>query len=87
MKAASYETLSNLAYKMKTEILEQGSLIFKPTDTADCLFIIQEGLVEIITTMDNGTEFIIETIGRGVALNFRSFLLEDTLNLTARCHN
>lgn len=40
MKAASYETLSNLAYKMKPEILEQGSLIFKPTDTADCLFII-----------------------------------------------
>lgn len=37
--------------------------------------------------MDNGTEFIIETIGKGVALNFRSFLLEDTLNLTARCHN
>ena len=36
--------------------------------------------------MDNGTEFIIETAGRGVVVNFRSFLLEDTLNLTARCH-
>ena len=36
--------------------------------------------------MDNGTEFIIETVGRGVVVNFRSFLLEDTLNLTARCH-
>ena len=36
--------------------------------------------------MDNGTEFIIETVGRGVAFNYRTFLLEDTLNLTARCH-
>ena len=36
--------------------------------------------------MDNGTEFIIETVGRGVALNPKTFLLEDELHLTARCH-
>ena len=71
---------------MKAEVLEKGALIFKPDDTSQCLFIIQDGLVELITTMDNGTEFIIETIGRGVALNSRTFLLEDKLQLTARCH-
>ena len=36
--------------------------------------------------MDNGTEFIIETVGRGVALNFRTFITEDELHLTARCY-
>ena len=36
--------------------------------------------------MDNGTEFVVETIGRGVAINSRTFLTEDTLHLTARCY-
>ena len=40
MKAAQYETISNLAFKMKTEVLESGSLIFKPGDESDCLFIV-----------------------------------------------
>ena len=71
---------------MKAEVLEKGAVIFKPEDISKCLFIIQDGLVELITTMDNGTEFIIETVGRGVALNPKTFLLEDELHLTARCH-
>lgn len=70
---------------MKAEVLEKGAHIFKPGDISECLFIIQDGLVELVTTMDNGTEFIIETVGRGVALNSRTFLLEDKLNLSARC--
>ena len=40
MKVAQYETISNLAFKMKSEVLEQGSLIFKPGDVSDCLFIV-----------------------------------------------
>ena len=36
--------------------------------------------------MDNETEFIVETVGRGVALNSKTFLLEDELHLIARCH-
>ena len=36
--------------------------------------------------MDNGTEFIIESVGRGVCLNYRTFLTEDELHLTARCY-
>lgn len=80
------DTISTLAYRMKAEVLEKGAIIFKPQDISKCLFIIQDGLVELITTMDNGTEFIIETVGRGVALNQKTFLLEDELNLTARCH-
>ena len=71
---------------MKAEVLEKGAIIYKPQDFSKCLFIIQDGLVEFFTTMDNGTEFIIETVGRGVALNYRTFLLEDELHLTARCH-
>ena len=71
---------------MKSETLEQGSIIYKPEDVSKCLFVIQDGLVELTTTMDNGTEFIIETVGRGVSLNYRTFLTEDELHLTARCY-
>ena len=71
---------------MKAEVLEKGALIFKPEDISECLFIIQDGLVELVTTMDNGLEFMVEMVGRGVALNSRTFLLEDKLNITARCH-
>ena len=41
------------------------------------MIIIQNGMVEIYTTMDNGVDFIIERLYRGSIINYRSFLLRD----------
>jgi len=64
---------------------EKGSTIFKADDTASAMFIIQNGMVEIYTAMDNGIDFIIERLYRGSVINHRSFLLNDNIDVIARC--
>jgi CRP-like cAMP-binding protein len=49
------------------------------------LQIIQNGMVEIYTTMDNGVEFVIERLYRGSVINHRSFITEDKIDVNARC--
>ena len=59
LKDAKMETISTIVYCMKQDQLDKGAIIFKPDDISKCLFIIQSGLVELTTTMDNGTDFTI----------------------------
>jgi len=47
--------------------------------------VIQNGMVEIYTTMDNGVEFVIERLYRGSVINHRSFITEDKIDVNARC--
>jgi len=47
--------------------------------------IIQNGMVEIYTTMDNGVTFVIERLYRGSVINHRSFITEDKIDVNARC--
>ena len=49
------------------------------------MYVIQNGMVEIYTTMDNGVDFIIERLYRGALINHRSFLLRDKIDVCARC--
>ena len=79
LKESNHETLSTIVYSMKQEQFDVGTYIFKPGDISKCLIVIQNGLVELNTSMDNGTHFRIETIGRGVCMNYRTFLTEDEL--------
>jgi len=62
LKDAKEETISNLAYAMKNEWVEANSIVFEPGDKSEVLFLIHNGAVDIITTMDNGTEFTIESL-------------------------
>lgn len=49
------------------------------------MYIIQNGMVEIYTTMEGGVDFVIERLYRGSVINFKSFLLLDKLDVAARC--
>jgi len=49
--------------------------------------IIQNGVVEIYTTMDNGVEFVIERLFRGSVMNHHSFITEDKIDVNARCQS
>ena len=42
-------------------------------------------MVEVYTTMDNGVEFVIERLYRGSIINHRSFIIEDKIDVSARC--
>jgi len=79
------DMMTDIAFNMKSESLEKGSTIFNIEDISTVLIVVFTGLVEIISLMDNGTEFPIERLGRGSVINPHSFLIEDKLDAIARC--
>jgi len=54
-------------------------------DESNELYVIQNGMVEIYTTMEGGVDFVIERLYRGSVMNHRSFLFLDRIDVCARC--
>ena len=71
------DTKRDIIFTLKQENFERGALIFKNDEVAKVMFIIQNGIVEILTQMDKGVDFVIERLFRGAVINHRSFLLND----------
>ena len=78
-------TINKIIFSMSFVKFEKGSKIFQVDDTSFMMYIIQSGMVEIYTTMDNGVEFVIERLYRGSVINHRSFITEDRIDVNARC--
>mmetsp|Transcript_13817 Transcript_13817/g.9968 ORF Transcript_13817/g.9968 Transcript_13817/m.9968 type:complete len:217 (+) Transcript_13817:832-1482(+) len=79
------DILNELIFSFIPEIHEKDTVIFRADDIADRMFIVQNGMVEIFTIMDNTVNFTLERLYRGSVINHRSFLLEDKIDLGARC--
>ena len=61
---------------MEAQLQEGGEHLFKAEEAGvDELVIVFDGLVELYTVMDNGTEFCIEHLAKGSVFNARSFLV------------
>ena len=87
LSECSRDTISALAMSMKQDFLEPGSAYFLDGDTQECLSIIQDGVIEIRTTMDNGTPIVIEKLERGAILGAYLFLVADENKVNAICVN
>lgn len=59
-------------------------MIFKENEVSNAMFLIKNGVIEIITNID-GHDLVIERLYRGSIINYRSFLLEDISDVTGRC--
>lgn len=79
------ETINKIIFSMTFAKFDKGSRIFSVDETSHMMQIIQNGMVEIYTTMDNGVEFVIERLYRGSIINHRSFITEDKIDVSARC--
>lgn len=79
------ETINKIIFSMSFAKFDKGSKIFQVDETSGMMQIIQNGMVEIYTTMDNGVEFVIERLYRGSVINHRSFITEDKIDVNARC--
>jgi CRP-like cAMP-binding protein len=79
------ETINQVIFSMSFAKFDKGSKIFMVDETSGMMQIIQNGMVEIYTTMDNGVEFVIERLYRGSVINHRSFITEDKIDVNARC--
>lgn len=85
LQDAPEDLLTDIAFNMEAETLEKGVTIFNVDDISSIMMVVFSGLIEIISVMDNGTEFPIERLGRGSIVNAHSFLIEDKLDAIARC--
>jgi CRP-like cAMP-binding protein len=79
------ETINKIIFSMTFAKFDKGASIFKVDQASYIMLIIQNGMVEIYTTMDNGVEFVIERLYRGSVINHRSFIIEDKIDVSARC--
>ena len=79
------ETITKIIYSLTFTKFEKGTKIFQSDETSNMMQIIQNGVVEIYTTMDNGVEFVIERLFRGSVMNHHSFITEDKIDVNARC--
>ena len=60
LKNVPETTISQIIFSLKFAKFDKGSKIFGVEEKSTMMQIIQNGMVEIYTTMDNGVEFVIE---------------------------
>jgi len=77
--------LHEMAFCFKSMTFEKGSHLFNVDDVCNYMLIITEGMVEIVTVMDNGVELVIERLMPGSSINGQAFLVRDNLDVIARC--
>ena len=85
LKDSPKEIISAIAFSMKQDFLETGALLYLPGQSQECMFIIQDGTIELTTVMDNGTTVVLEKLSRGAILGAYSFLIADDNMITAQC--
>lgn len=86
LKHAKEETISMLAFSLKNDWLEKGSMIFDEKDTSNCLIIIHDGIVELQWSMFQKKEVItLERLSKGAVLNPNNFLVQEKLKIRAFC--
>ena len=87
-KELSLLTQQELIYGMERFTYEKGTYLCKKDKTADRLYLIQDGIVEVAIKYDRRREdqnFIIERLGRGAIINHRSFMVKDDADTDFVC--
>ena len=71
LEFSSPQILNHLAFCMEARLQETGDHLFQESDImgSDELVIVYSGLIEMYTIMDDGTEFVIETLPKGSIIN------------------
>lgn len=86
----SLSTKQELILGMVRLTFEKGSLLISRGQVANNLILINEGLVEVSVKYDRrrpGDYFVIERLGRGAIINYRSFMVADDADTDFVCLN
>lgn len=79
------DTINKLIYSMTFAKFDKGQKLMQTEDKSNMMQIVQNGMIEMYTIMDNGLEFSIERLYRGSVINHNSFLMGDKIDVNARC--
>ena len=70
------DIVRHLALVMNANRQEQGTHLFRADDKGvDELVVVFDGLIELYTVMDNGTECTVEFLAKGSIINSHSYLV------------
>ena len=70
---------------MKQDYLEPGAIYFVPGDYQDCMTIIQDGQMNLVTDLDTGTQMTVEVLRRGAVIGANKMLILDQNSVRAEC--
>ena len=69
---------------MEPKYYNKGEYVCKIKEVGDTLIIIEKGEIDIKTEME-GNEFMIDRLIPGTVINFRTFLLDDLMDVDMVC--
>ena len=80
------EEVYEILFNFNTELLWEGQhvLIANDWNIADKLIIVERGEIEVYTFFE-GNEFVIDYLYSGSIINYRSFLMQDRVQINMRC--
>ena len=79
------DILVHLAFCMEAVRLEQDTHLFYNDENYKNFAIVFDGLLEVYTDMDKGTEFPIEHLASGSIINAHQFLVDRKSVVSVRC--
>jgi len=82
-------TKQEIIYSLEEKTHPEGSMICKRNTTADRLFLIKSGIVEVVTTFDSRIKdkFIVEKLVKGAIINHTAFIVNDEADTDFICAN
>jgi len=70
--------LFDLIFSLKQELYDKETIILAEDKVVDSIFFLEEGTIEVSTEFDNNI-FVIDKLGPGSAINYRSIFLKDQM--------
>jgi len=77
--------LFDLMFKLETETCEKGAVILDQSNMSNTLYFVEDGIVEVYTRFE-GSQFVLEQLHKGSAINQRAIFMEDLMSVSIRCH-
>jgi CRP-like cAMP-binding protein len=82
-KEITEDSLQAMIFELKTSNHEKGFMIFNEESLVNKIVIVQNGLVDIETVVDNNI-FVIQSLPRGSIMNYRKFMQNTKFRIQAR---
>jgi len=77
--------LFDLMFSLEPESCEKGAKILDPSMKSNTLYFVEDGIVEVVTRFE-GSQFVLDQLHKGSAINHRAIFLEDQMSVSVRCH-
>lgn len=78
------ESLREVSKKLKSLSLPKGAIVYRAGETADALYIIQTGRVEVVSQKEDGKEIVLNYLWRGDTFGESALLTGATRSVTVR---